>query len=111
MWIDHLSVGDKQLKELLYNSEVAIHPFIIGELACGNIKEREIILKLLSELPKVIIADNNEVLKLIERRHLFGKGIGWIDAHILTSALLTKVKIFTRDKQLLKIITEIGISM
>src|SRR5512138_432864 len=96
VWIDHLSVGDKQLKELLYNSEVAIHPFIIGELACGNMKEREIVLKLLSELPKVIVADNNEVLKLIERRHLFGKGIGWIDAHILTSALLTKVKIFTR---------------
>ena len=85
-----------------------IHPFII-ELACGSIKNRNEILALLSELPCAVIADHQEVLKLIEDRKLYGKGIGLIDAHLIASALISKVRLLTMDKQLEKVVAFLNI--
>ena len=104
VWIDHFRNGNAELKELLISNEVMVHPFIIGELACGSIKNRNEILGLLNELPRTMIAEHQEVLRLIEEKKLYGKGIGLIDAHLVASALLSKVRLLTMDKPLEKVI-------
>jgi len=104
VWIDHFRNGNAQLGELLISNEVMIHPFIIGELACGSIKNRKEILGLLNELPRADIAEHQEVLRLIEDRRLYGKGIGLIDAHLIASALISKVRLLTMDKTLEKVV-------
>ena len=100
VWIEHFRRGNARLKQLLLNNEVMVHPFVIGELACGTLKNRHEILGLLGELPSVDLAEHQEVLRLIEDRRLYGKGIGLIDAHLLASALITKVPLLTMDKAL-----------
>jgi predicted nucleic acid-binding protein len=100
VWVDHFRKGEPLLQDLLSSGQVATHPFILGELACGSLSNRTEILKLLSELPSVTIASNEEVLHLIEKHKLSGKGLGWIDAHLLASALLDRIPLWTRDKQL-----------
>ena len=104
VWIDHFRYGNAQLEELLTSSEVMIHPFIIGELACGSMKNRKEILGLLNELPCADIAEHREVLKLIEDRKLYGKGTGLIDAHLIASALISKVRLLTMDKTLARVV-------
>ena len=104
VWIDHFRNGNTEVEELLIGNEVMIHPFIIGELACGSIKNRNEILGLLNELPHAVVADHQEVLKLIEERKLYGKGIGLIDAHLIASALISKVGLLTMDKPLEKVV-------
>jgi predicted nucleic acid-binding protein len=110
VWVDHFTNGNEGLKTLLYNGEVLIHPFIIGELACGSMKKRAEILGLLSELPESAIAEHREVLGLIDSKNLHGKGIGWIDAHLIASTLLTRAKLFTLDKPLRKVAAGLGIA-
>jgi len=100
IWIDHLRRGNDDLIALLKKVEVATHPFVIGELSCGKLKNRRAILALLDELPKVTIAEHEEVLGLVESRRLVGKGIGWMDAHLLASSLLSGTPIWTADKKL-----------
>ena len=109
IWVDHFRNGNAQLKELLINNEVMIHPFIIGELACGSIRNRSEIFGLLNELPMAVTAENQEVLKLIENKKLYGKGIGLIDAHLIASALLTKVRLLTTDKSLMRLIAVLNV--
>jgi hypothetical protein len=109
IWVDHFRNGNVELKELLINNEVMTHPLIIGELACGSIRNRSEILGLLNELPVVVTAENKEVLKLIEDKKLYGKGIGLIDAHLIASALLTKVRLLTMDKPLMKLIAVLNV--
>lgn len=104
VWIDHFRNGNAQLEELLINSEVMIHPFIIGELACGSMKNRKEIMGLLNELPCADVAEHQEVLKLIEDRKLYGKGMGLIDAHLIASALISKVRLLTMDKTLARVV-------
>ncbi|MDF7799865.1 PIN domain-containing protein [Pontiellaceae bacterium B1224] len=100
IWIDHLNSGNKQLTELLHGGKAAIHPFIIGELACGNLKNRKEIISLLHALPHIKKADDDEILFFIEKHKLMGQGIGLIDIHLLASCKLEKVKLLTRDKRL-----------
>jgi predicted nucleic acid-binding protein len=107
VWIDHFRNGNARLKDLLTNNEVMIHPFIIGELACGSIRNRREILGLLSKLPFAVVAEHQEVLRLIETKKLHGKGIGLIDAHLLASALLTKAELLTLDRPLQKLLTRL----
>jgi hypothetical protein len=102
VWVDHFRKGNPQLEQLLVNGEVLIHPFIVGELACGSIKNRSEILGLLNELPQVDVADHQEVLKLIDGRKLYGKGLGLVDAHLIASVLISKVRLLTLDKLLEK---------
>lgn len=100
IWVDHFHKGEPLLQDLLSAGQIVIHPFIIGELACGSLKNRAEILKLLSELQSVATASNEEVLHLVEQHKLSGKGLGWVDAHLLASALLDHVPLWTRDKPL-----------
>jgi predicted nucleic acid-binding protein len=102
VWIDHLRSGHTKLTQLLHDGEAMIHPFIIGELACGNLKNRKEIISLLHALPHLKKAEDDEVLFFIEKHKLHGLGIGLIDLHLLASCKLSKVKLLTRDKRLKK---------
>jgi predicted nucleic acid-binding protein len=88
VWVRHFRMGDKKLAGFLDDGEVACHSFILGEVACGNLKHRSEVLSLLKALPSVPVAEDDEVMLLLEREKLYGKGMGWIDAHLLGSALL-----------------------
>ena len=100
VWVAHLRAGETGLIGLLNNSEVLIHPFIIGELACGNLKNRVEILSLLQSLPEAAIAEHAEVMQFIDDHQLMSRGIGYVDVHLLTSVMLTGVSIWTFDKKL-----------
>ncbi len=110
VWVMHLRKGDIGLERLLNDGDVVSHPFIIGEIACGNIKNRYEILSLLQALPMATSAEHEEVMRFIENYQLMGKGLGYVDMHLLASALLSEVLIWTLDKKLKKISTALGIS-
>ncbi len=104
VWIDHLHKSIPALADLLEAGEVMTHPFIIGELACGTLKNRAEILGLLASLPSADVGTDDETLLYIERHRLAGKGLGYIDAHLLVSVTLTDgVLLWTRDKRLKEI--------
>jgi predicted nucleic acid-binding protein len=100
VWIDHLRKTDEELSRLLDLGLVLCHPFVIGEMACGNMINRAEILELLAALPKAEVASHEEALHLVTDRRLWGKGIGWIDVHLLASALLSNGTLWTKDKAL-----------
>ena len=102
VWIDHFRSGGSKLGNLLSQTQVMVHPFVIGELACGNLKNRARILGDLEVLPSAVSATHEEVLRLIEVRQLWGMGIGWIDAHLLASAILSECQLWTLDAKLLR---------
>lgn len=109
IWISHLRDGNICLEELLNNGNVLCHPFIMGELACGSIKNRNEILSLLQSLPMARIVEHDEVLKFIENRKLIGKGLGYVDVHLLASAILSDSFIWSLDKKLNEIALELNI--
>ena len=100
VWVEHFRSGSSGLEALLNEGQVACHPYVIGELACGNLKNRTGILSLLQELPRVIQADDDEILRFIEEHRLMGKGVGYVDIHLLASALLSRVTLWTADQRL-----------
>lgn len=100
VWIAHFRYGDIGLTPFLEKGHVACHPFVIGELACGNLKNRSETLSLLRKLPMAIVAEHNEVMELIDSRSLMGKGLGYIDVHLLASAILTRISLWTLDRNL-----------
>lgn len=111
VWVDHLRKGNKNLAGLLEQQQVLIHSMIIGELACGNLTNRDEILKLLGNLPTSKKASDNEVLYFIEQNNLMGRGIGFIDFHLLVSAALTHPAVlWTVDRRLGKIAEEMNLS-
>lgn len=104
VWISHLRKGDALLSELLQRGEILAHPFIIGELALGNLRRREEVLGALNDLPKATVADDAEVLRYIVHRSLAGSGIGYVDAHLLASAQMTAhALLWTRDTRLCEV--------
>jgi len=100
VWIEHLRSGGKRLGALLHDDQVLCHPFIVGELACGVLQNRREILTLLAALPEAHVAEHHEVLHLLEAKQLYGRGLGWVDAHLLASARLTGCALWTFDKPL-----------
>ena len=100
IWVAHLRQGNRQLERLLLDAEVMCHPFIIGELACGNLKNRSEIISLLQSLPMAPMIEFDEFLFFIDRNHLMGKGVGLIDVHLLASAQLSGLPLWTTDKRL-----------
>jgi predicted nucleic acid-binding protein len=110
VWVSYFRDGNAAMAELLNNGDVACHPFIIGELACGNLKNRNEILALLQLLPQIPPAEHGEVMHFIERNRLMGKGLGYIDVHLAAAATLATVPIWTLDKCLDDINKELGIS-
>jgi len=108
--VDHFRRGVPLLEDLLTSGQVLMHPFVLGELACGNLKNRKEILALLSNLPLLQMANHAEALHLTESRTLHGSGVGWIDVHLLASALLSHVPLWTRDTALKAIAGRLGIA-
>lgn len=101
IWIDHFRKGSAELERLLGIAQVLTHPFVIGELACGNLGARARILELLGQLPQAPLASHDEVLHYIEQHSLMGRGIGIVDAHLLASvALGNGLSLWTLDKRL-----------
>jgi predicted nucleic acid-binding protein len=109
-WIDHFRRGNDALRALLESGDVMSHPFVVGELACGALRNRSGILELLARLPQASVAEPGEVMRLVESKKLYTAGVGWIDAHLIASALLTGVGILTLDKPLLKAASALGIA-
>jgi predicted nucleic acid-binding protein len=100
VWVAHLRQGSSRLATLLEEMKVLTHPFVIGELALGQLSHRDEILELLANLPAAKVATHDEVLALIDRRDLAGPGIGWVDAHLLASALLSDAPLWSLDRRL-----------
>ncbi len=112
VWIDHLRSGDKALAGLLDAGMVLAHPFVIGELALGNLRQREIVLNALVDLPVAGVATDAEVLHFIERHALSGRGIGYIDAHLLAAVKLTAgTELWTHDKKLHAAAVQLGLAL
>jgi predicted nucleic acid-binding protein len=100
VWIDHFRGTSNALVELLERGEVLMHPFVVGELACSNLKDRGDVLGLLQQLPSCTLAEHEEILMFIETRKLFGRGIGYVDSHLLASAAMQRAALWTRDHRL-----------
>jgi predicted nucleic acid-binding protein len=110
IWIDHLRLGDEQLRKHLNDGIIAIHPFIIAELALGSLQDRVKTLALLDRLPQVRVAQMNEVRLAIEARRLYNRGIGLVDAHLIASVFINPpTLLWTRDKQLRNVAEDLGI--
>ena len=111
VWINHLRAADERLTALLDAGEVLAHPFVIGELALGNLKPRDAIMRELRDLPQAIVAENEHVLNLIEHGVLFGRGIGYVDAHLIAAVRLTpEGKLWTHDQRLQAVAAELGVA-
>jgi predicted nucleic acid-binding protein len=110
IWVEHLRKGNRQLERLLTDAEVICHPFIIGELACGNINNRNEILSLLKSLPLAPVLEFDEFLFFIDENQLMGIGIGFVDVHILASAKLAGTLLWTADKKLESVAIELSLN-
>lgn len=110
VWIEHFRHGEESLADRLREGLVLMHPFIIGELACGNLQRRISTLSYLQALPAAIPASNQEALRLLNARRLWGRGLGWVDAHLLASALLSGCRFWTIDAKLAKAARELGLT-
>jgi predicted nucleic acid-binding protein len=110
LWIAHFREGQAALADLLSDGLVLMHPFVAGELVCGNLKKRTAILSDLAALPVVTRASDTEVMHLVEDRRLWGRGLGWIDVHLLAAALLSHCRLWTLDKRLESAASELRLS-
>jgi len=110
IWIDHLRRGDGELVAALLVGQVLMHPWVVGELACGTLHDRAQILDLLRSLPVSPVAVEDEVLFFIDRYALMGRGIGYIDVHLLASARLAGARLWTRDKRLSVVVNELDMA-
>jgi predicted nucleic acid-binding protein len=112
VWVDHLGAADKALAALLDAGMVLAHPFVIGELALGNLRQREMVLQALADLPHASVATDAEVLHFIERYALSGRGIGYVDAHLLAAVKLTAgAELWTNDKRLHGVAVQLGVAI
>lgn len=110
VWVDHLRRRNDRLVACLETTQVVIHPFVIGELSCGNLARRAEILGLLQALPSLPIVEHEEVLEFLVALKLHGRGLGWIDMHLLASARLARESFWTLDKRLRTVADEIGVA-
>jgi len=109
VWVDHFRRGDSGLAGLLTHGLVVCHPFVVGELACGNLSQRDTTLSLLQDLPMSVMAEDGEARSFIERQLLYGKGLGYIDVHLLVSTKLTAgAQLWTRDRRLNAAANDLG---
>lgn len=111
VWIEHLRAGNRRLKALLDEEQVLTHSFVIGELACGSLRNRTEVMALLEVLPQAREAEHREVLEFVERAQLHGRGIGWVDVHLLASARLSSAALWTFDRPLFKVASALKVAM
>jgi predicted nucleic acid-binding protein len=109
VWIEHLAMGSPRLVRWLEEGEVWCHPFVVGELAGGRMKNRREVLSLLGHLPATPLASHGEVMALLEGHELMGRGLGWVDLHLLASALLAETGLWTLDRRLAKVAHDLGV--
>lgn len=109
VWIDHLRKADLDFAGLLNEGQVVMHSAIMGEILLGSLSNRSAIETALSEMPQALQASDKEVMFFINTTKVYGRGIGWVDTHLLVSARLTGVKLVTRDKRLAKVARELGL--
>lgn len=100
VWVDHFRKTNEALSAVLATGSVLVHPLVMGELALGNLAHRTAILQLLSDMPQAVMATPSEMLAFIERHALYGKGVGYVDVHLLASAKLSAARLWTYDKRL-----------
>jgi predicted nucleic acid-binding protein len=111
VWIDHINAADPMLVSLLNEGRVLAHPYVIGEISLGSLRERDVFLGALFDLPRVPTATPEETFYLIEREGLFSRGIGYVDTSLLASVRLCPgAAIWTRDKRLKKVADELNLS-
>lgn len=110
VWIAHFKRASAWLAESLENKQALCHPFIVGELACGDLPSRSSTILLLQKLPEAPLMQHEEVLTLVERHHLMASGIGWVDAHLLGSALLAGADFWTLDRPLAIAARKLGVA-
>ena len=110
IWVEHFKKSNSKFVSLLQEAEIACHPFVIGELACGNLKNRRETLTLLAALPQCDLASHKELLEFIDQRKLAGRGVGWVDINLLASTVLDNCLIWTKDKRLHSVAEKLGIS-
>jgi predicted nucleic acid-binding protein len=111
VWVDHLRADDKMLADVLEAGQVLAHPFVIGELGLGNLRQRDLVLTTLQDLPQAGTATDREVLHFIRQHALFGSGIGYVDAHLLAAVRLTAAAVlWTRDQRLLAVARRLGLA-
>jgi len=111
VWVDHFRAGHKGLADLLNAGMVLTHPFVVGELALGNLRQRDIVLNTLSDLPHAAVATDTEVLRFIDRQALFGRSIGYVDVHLLAAAQLTLgAELWTNDNRLRDVAAQLGLA-
>ena len=110
VWIDHFYNKNDHLVNLLNEDKVYTHEYIVGEIACGNIANRDEIIQLIQSLSYSLSVSHEEILDFISSRHLYGKGLGYIDIHLLASSLISNVKLWTKDKNLNQVAKELNIS-
>lgn len=111
VWVDLWRRGSPRLAHLLEQDRVVVHPFVLGELALGRLTRRADVLRDLRALQAPRVAEHAEVLALIDRVPLWGRGIGWVDAHLLASALLDRLHLWTRDRRLASVATALGVGL
>jgi predicted nucleic acid-binding protein len=110
VWIDHLRQSDSIFFVQLEKVEILCHPMVVAEIALGTLRKRETVLLQLRYLPQAIVARDHEVMEMVERHRLHGKGIGYVDAHLLTSVMLTPgTTLWTRDKKLRTVAEALGL--
>lgn len=111
VWVDHLRAGDQALASLLDSALVLVHPFVIGEMALGHLRQSDLVLGALQDLPQAAVATDQEVLAFIRRHALPGLGIGYVDAHLLASTRLTAgALLWTRDRRLLAVAERLALA-
>jgi predicted nucleic acid-binding protein len=111
VWIDHFRSAVPLLQELIIERNVMSHPFVVGELAMGSIRDREIAIRSLSRLPRALVMDDDDVLALIARLKIYARGLGYIDAHLLASTRSTPAaSIWTRDRRVQAVAEELGVA-
>lgn len=111
IWVDHLRRGNATLAARLESGAVVCHPFIIGEISLGSLRRRTAILALLAELPRSSVAPHNEVMALASQLDLAGRGIGWVDAHLIASAITDRISLWTLDRRLAAVARAAGVGI
>ena len=110
VWVDHFRAADSRLTDLLLEGHVLSHAFVTGELACGNMRRRAEVLALLGALPQLPTMASEDALRFLDVQHLMGKGLGWIDVHLLASVVVSREQLWTKDRRLADAAHRLGVA-
>jgi predicted nucleic acid-binding protein len=112
IWIDHFRHSDAELRRVIEDDMLLCHPFVIGELALGSLRDRTTVLAFLAAQRQAAVATHDEIMTMIDRHGLFGMGVGYADAHLLASVLLERgAALWTRNKRLGAAATKAGATL